>query len=463
MHSEFVTTPFGRRSMSLDMLENQQRAETVDQGTVRNKWKLFRAICEARPVLGISDRALTVLDALLSFYPSNEISLEHGLIVFPSNAQLSIRARGMTPATLRRHLAALVDAGLIIRKDSPNGKRYARRDRAGALNQAFGFSLSPLLARAKEIEDLAAQALSDRELLRTTKERLSLCRRDITKLIDTAVQAGISGDWEMVFHRFRSLIDQIPRAPTIDTLLAVIDQLCQLRDEIVNRLNIQLKVEKVSANESHIERHIQDSYPDTIYEFEPASDEDPQPTEIPISRVSSPTPSLASTAEVLSAAADNRQIKSLPLGLVLRACPEISAYAPGGTIKGWKDLMTAAVTVRSMLGVTPSAYQHACTVMGPENAATVVACILERSNHITSAGGYLRDLARRSEKGAFSVGPMLMALMRTGAQQANLGPGGIIRFNDVTGLAVIQPGESNHLGQRRHALGSNHHGSIIPK
>ncbi|AYM65994.1 replication initiation protein RepC [Agrobacterium fabrum] len=422
MHSEFVTTPFGRRPMSLGMLENQQRAETVDQGTVRNKWKLFRAICEARPILGISDRALTVLDALLSFYPSNEISREHGLIVFPSNAQLSIRARGMTPATLRRHLAALVDAGLIIRKDSPNGKRYARRDRAGALNQAFGFSLAPLLARAKEIEDLAAQALSERELLRTTKERLSLYRRDVTKLIETAVQTGISGDWETVFHRFRSSIDEVPRAATIDTLLAVIDQLCRLRDEIVNRLKIQLKVEKVSANESHNERHIQDSYPETIYELEAPRDEDHQPIEVPMSSDSVLTASVPSVAEVLKTVTNNRQMKSVPLELVLRACPEILPYGPGGTIKSWRDLMTAAVTVRTMLGVTPSAYQHACVVMGPENAAIVVACILERSNHITSAGGYLRDLARRSEKGAFSVGPMLMALMRTGAQQTNVGP-----------------------------------------
>ncbi|MFW8642788.1 helix-turn-helix domain-containing protein [Rhizobium beringeri] len=59
------------------------------------------------------------------------LSEERGLIVFPSNAQLSIRARGMTAATLRRHLAGLVDAGLILRKDSANGKRFARRDRAG--------------------------------------------------------------------------------------------------------------------------------------------------------------------------------------------------------------------------------------------------------------------------------------------------------------------------------------------
>ena len=50
--------------------------------------------------------------------------------------------------------------------------------------------------------------------------------------------------------------------------------------------------------------------------------------------------------------------------------------------------------------------------MGPENAATVMACILERAGHINSAGGYLRELTRRADRGEFGIGPMLMALAK---------------------------------------------------
>ena len=85
MESRYVTTPFGRRAMSLGMLVNQQLAETIEPGFTRNKWKLFRAVCEARPLLGVTDRALTVLDALLTFYPKNEIAEANGFVVFPSN------------------------------------------------------------------------------------------------------------------------------------------------------------------------------------------------------------------------------------------------------------------------------------------------------------------------------------------------------------------------------------------
>jgi replication initiation protein RepC len=99
--------------------------------------------------------------------------------------------------------------------------------------------------------------------------------------------------------------------------------------------------------------------------------------------------------------------------LVLQACPQISNYAAGGAINSWRDLMAAAVVIRTMLGVSPSAYQEACSAMGSENAATVMACILERGGHINSAGGYLRDLTKRIAHGEFAIGPMLMALARS--------------------------------------------------
>jgi replication initiation protein RepC len=101
--------------------------------------------------------------------------------------------------------------------------------------------------------------------------------------------------------------------------------------------------------------------------------------------------------------------------MVLHACPGISNYGPGGAIGSWRDLMSAAVVVRSMLGASPSAYQNACEALGAENAPAVMACILERAGRINNAGGYLRDLTRKAERGEFSLGPMLMALMRTNA------------------------------------------------
>lgn len=109
-----------------------------------------------------------------------------------------------------------------------------------------------------------------------------------------------------------------------------------------------------------------------------------------------------------------------PLSMVLRACPEIGDYAPGGSIASWREMMSAAVIVRSMLGVSPSAYQEACETMGQAGAAIAVACILERAGHINSAGGYLRDLTAKARRGEFSLGPMLFAQLRANGAPARV-------------------------------------------
>ena len=99
------------------------------------------------PLRSIDRRARS----LASCWPEKEIDGATEVIVFPSNAELSLRSRGMAPATIRRHLAALVDAGMILRRDSANGKRFCRRDDHGEIEAAFGFDLAPFAQAAGEI------------------------------------------------------------------------------------------------------------------------------------------------------------------------------------------------------------------------------------------------------------------------------------------------------------------------
>ena len=205
------TTPFGRRPLSLAMVASQTATENFAakpgaSETVVHKWRLFRALTEAKEPLGVTERALSVLHALLSFHqetaltlPANDSksaeagSASGGIVVFPSNKELSIRAHGMAPATLRRHLACLVDAGLIIRRDSPNGKRFARKGQGGAIEDAFGFDLAPLVARSSEIENLAEEVRAENRAIALLREKITLTRRDIVKMIETGLEEGVSG------------------------------------------------------------------------------------------------------------------------------------------------------------------------------------------------------------------------------------------------------------------------------
>jgi replication initiation protein RepC len=402
MQGTLVTTPFGRRPMTLALVKDQLKTGTPNARTIADKWKVFRDVCEARDRLGLQDRTLAVLHALLSFYPQADLSGDRDLVVFPSNAQLSIRAHGIAGTTLRRHLGILVDVGLIQRRDSPNGKRYARRNKQGEIADAFGFSSSPLVTRAGELAKIAQEVSEENVAFKRAKEALTLCRRDVRKLISAAMEEGADGNWSAIETMYVELVERLPRAPRRDVVDAVLDEMRLLRSEILNLLENQLIVEKSDGNDIHDGCHIQNSKPESTNELEPSSgkeqarDVDQKPR-----------------AKVIG-------LKTYPLGMVLKACPQIADYTSGGKIEGWRDLMSAAVVVRSMLGVSPSAYQEACEVMEPENAAIAIACILERSEHINSPGGYLRDLTRKAARDEFGLGPMLMAALKANARPTRM-------------------------------------------
>ncbi|MGO7345691.1 replication initiation protein RepC, partial [Rhizobium johnstonii] len=123
----------------------------------------------------------------------------------------------------------------------------------------------------------------------------------------------------------------------------------------------------IDANESQIEHHKQNSNPDSIYELEPrfetkqgekaAADNDPNagPSDERRLKPQKPSGGMSNRAGGAADPGAGPGLKSFPLGLVLQACPSILDYGPGGSIGNWRDLMSAAVVVRSMLGVSPSA------------------------------------------------------------------------------------------------------------
>ncbi|SOC81849.1 replication initiation protein RepC [Ensifer adhaerens] len=431
MHTGNVTTPFGRRPVTYGMLADQLAARAIDENANVDKWKLYRWLCEARLKLGVSDRALSLLNALLSFYPKSELSGADSLIVFPSNAQLSLRAHGMAEATIRRHIAALVEAGLLIRRDSANGKRFARRDSAGDIDQAFGFSLAPLLQRASELESLASAVVAERLHYQGLRERMTICRRDIVKLFQAASEdVELEEDQEILRFRelYRDLMAKLPRNPEASELDALLIVLEAMRENLAKAMVQRSNSHKSSGNHDQSERHKQNSNTQTLNELEPSFEKKQGRNHTPANhdrlttgrRETPVKPGVEGRSYPASYQGDDVhgevRLKPFPLGMVLSACPEITNYGHGGAITSWREFLSAAVVVRSMLGVSPSAFEEACSVMGPENAATAIACILERAGHINSAGGYLRDLTRRAERGEFSLGPMLMAQMRANGE-----------------------------------------------
>lgn len=388
MEIQLASTPFGSRRMTLALLASQHNTRQIAPGTVADKWQLHRWLCEAKTLFGLNDRSLAVLSALLSFYPETELNEQSSLIVFPSNKQLALRAHGMADATLRRHLAALVDAGFILRQDSPNGKRYARRAKGGDVQIAFGFSLAPLLARACELERAAEEVRAEKTALREMRERLTLLRRDITKLVEFAAQEKLAGNWQDIHHRFRLIVDSIPRRASYAELAALVESSQAIRAEIDNALKIHENVQNLRGNESQNERQQIESNPDSHLEKATPEFIDQRVNDI----TSAPTEPTVS------------------LDMVLRSCPEIAAYTVS-SIRHWQDLANTAEKVRSFLGIDGKLYDLAKKVLGTHNASIVIAYILQRYEQIQSAGGYLRVLTEKAANGSFSIRPMLMAAL----------------------------------------------------
>jgi len=364
MESQFGLTPFGRQRMTHALLTMQHKAREIPEGSAVDKWQLHRWLCEGKSVLGISDRTLAVLAALLSFYPENTLSETNGLIVFPSNKQLSLRAHGMADATLRRHLAALVDAGLVARQDSPNGKRYARRTKTGDVKLAFGFCLAPLLARKDEIEAAAEKVKADKSLLRELREQLTLLRRDIAKTLAYALDQRLEGPWSDISTVFRTVVDTIPRRANADELNVLIQKLNEIYAAVDKTLKNNEKVQKMSGRESQNERHYYESKPDSHIDRN-------------VAEVETDTRSLIDKAI---------PEKTVSLDFVLRACPEVESYTQN-PITQWQHLIDTTDKVRGYIGIDTKLQQIGMKILGRKNTAIVICYLVERYGDNCSING----------------------------------------------------------------------------
>ncbi|WP_433762944.1 plasmid replication protein RepC [Brucella anthropi] len=382
--------------------QNSDRQEKPKQGRGVNRWALYKQLCVAKAEFGLNDRCLAVLSSLLSFLPDDELHEKSGLVVFPSNRQLSLRAHGMPESTLRRHLASLIETGIIARKDSPTRKRYAHKDREGGVELAFGFSFAPLLDRASEIAAIADKILADQKALKRLRDEVSVMRRDMAAAFaDKAEETGeLSERLQALFVRFRSIVDAIPRRASLDELSAIRANFEAIRGELAIALKTLEIVPEMSVSVAQSERQYNESLPESLFESQNGE-------KIVLNAPSAETP----VSEKPEEGTSGNLTPSISLDQVLRSCPDIREYGTNG-IGTWRELLDASRIVSGFLGISQSAYQEAIRFMGPETASTAIAWILQKLSAINSPGGYLRSLTQKARGGTFSIRQLLFSGMR---------------------------------------------------
>lgn len=423
MTQRLATTPFGGGRFTAADFQNEhwieRQRETLrmvggagfNDTAKTDKYELLRALTEAKVQFGIGDRAIRVLEALLSFHQSKEIAGEEPIVVFPSNRELALRTRGMAHVTLRRHIRALVEARLIVRRDSPNGKRYCVRDGHGDVEQVYGFDLSPFALMASRIYEAAEKARDHLRTVRRVRGEITVHLRDIARLIETAIDERRAGGWNNMAGRLSALSGRVGRFTPLNEHQARLVDLIDLRRDVENLYLASIPEEELNANDVQNDRHIQNS--ETELNFDVSNDkgeergrrQDHTPTDEATTESTGPV-SQGSHAE------NGRKERMVPVSLSLfkRACPDFLAYARE-ELRTWRDVVGVAELVRNMLGISPDAGRRAAAAMGLVPTAIVLACILQRHERINSPGGYLRALTKRAEEGRFSVRPMVDALL----------------------------------------------------
>ncbi|WP_194098620.1 plasmid replication protein RepC [Marivivens aquimaris] len=391
-------SPF-MRPISHAHLRVIERPEASVPGRPVNKWELLRELSKAQAAFGVSERDLTVLQGLLSFFPDDALGGNAEMVVFPSNKAICERLNGMPCSTMRRHLARLVEAGLLQRRDSPNGKRYVRKH--GEERVAFGFDLSPLYCQSEEIARAAEAVREAEERVRRLREVVSLMRRDLAALAELGdeMQPGL-GIWDQLRDKAILTARALRRKLSIEDLAAYRADLEALLDQARNIIDGS-ETEEMNTNDARSERHHHNSNKEFI-DLEPALEKSGGAAGVPdVDR----DESVADVDEQ-----DTRHLPKIPLHLVIAACPSLKTFYQG-EIRHWHQLFDAACHVRPAMGISASAWEEAQRFMGPEQASIVVSAMLERFEDIRSPGGYLRALTAKAVAGEFSCGPMVMALM----------------------------------------------------
>ena len=189
--------PTGFRRLTPSLLRADRTAAGFDglPDGVTVPGQLLAAFKAAAPRLGLSPRLVHAVDWLFRFTQPQDWGRGGRPIVWPS-ASMQQEALGLSASQVKAINRALIEAGVLTMKDSPNGKRYGVRDRAGRITEAYGFDLSPIAARHAEFVRLAEEARAERAEMGRLRRRATIARKGIIQILETAGEYGLQGeDW----------------------------------------------------------------------------------------------------------------------------------------------------------------------------------------------------------------------------------------------------------------------------
>ena len=179
--------PTGFRRLTPSLLRADRAAEDFDglPDGVTVPGQLLAALKAAAPRLGLSPRLVHAIDWLFRFTQPQDWEQGSRPIVWPS-ASMQQEALGLSPTQVKEINRRLIELGLVTMKDSPNGKRYGKRDPKGRIVEAYGVDLAPIAARHAEFVRLAEEGRAERAAMGRLRRRATIARKGIIQILETA-------------------------------------------------------------------------------------------------------------------------------------------------------------------------------------------------------------------------------------------------------------------------------------
>lgn len=349
------------------------------------------------------------------------------LLVWPSNDHL-VRRTGLSERAIRDALRTLIDLGLLAPKDSPNGKRYAIRNRDGTVIDAYGFDLTPLYARREDWTARVADLKAHRAHVRHTFDALTVARRGAEETIHALHETYPDATREPLETRYAALVSCTPRRSAKMPPDDLLDAWTTLRATAEDLYVLAGSDGGICRhNESQIESSGEACNNATARPAQAST----HPAETLDRSVNHPTSEQPSDDDILKAMEEGGRTaprqhqpaamrpETLP-AIIREACPAALTY--GRNVETLPDVVAFGRFLRPMLGASETVWTEAEASIGPVRAATAVIYILQLyeddanrnggESRIRNPGGYLRAFVRMVASGQVDLSSDLLAMRR---------------------------------------------------
>ncbi|ATI43763.1 replication initiator RepC (plasmid) [Pacificitalea manganoxidans] len=319
-------------------------------------WTIFRALRDARSVLGLRPGHIQTLQAMLSFLKPG-----HGETVFASNNSICQRVGGIDERTLRRHINRFVELGFIKRNDSSNRKRYRVRSSGGECI-SYGLSLAPLLQRASELLAIAQKMENNR------RDRIFVRKQILTKLAHLEEHDPSN---TFINHARKALRRKLS-LPEYHALLADTDTECQG----LYTPDDPLETMKLPANDGQTVRH------------QSKSEEEKKDLDSNISN------------------------EALKPDLLTSVCDQATSFSTE-RLRNWLDIENHARTLAPMMGIHPETFEKAMGAVGAQKASCAIFIMLQLGKRIRDFGAYFHSITLGQRQNQFDPLALITRLSET--------------------------------------------------